>query len=347
MSRRARADQNPLTDYEAGQVDQIAAWKSQPPNPIAELWKTITTPGASALEKVIPSRVVEKAIARMDTAADLMAGQEHVKRRAGVTDLAELRDRPLQDCDEVAWRDQVGAQFVATVEGAATGAGGVWTTLIDIPLLFTLAVRTIRRIGHCYGYALEGPQGRAFVLGVLVAALSGSLEIRRRRLERLRDVEDLLIEETEEDILVEEIVSFIFQLEVFEDVPGVGAISGAALNVAFMNRVNQTARRVFQERWLRDNRKVDVIEPAEVHPRFLVSGISGAFGRLAYSGCYAVGFGAAMPVFAVAAVAGSMSNARARGIRDGARAATDGVEQTRGRAREAAASREMAGVRRF
>ena len=47
------------------------------------------------------------------------------------------------------------AQALSIAEGAATGAGGVWTTLLDIPLLFTLALRTIRKIGHCYGYALD------------------------------------------------------------------------------------------------------------------------------------------------------------------------------------------------
>jgi hypothetical protein len=338
MSDNGRKGRKHLTDYEVEQVERIAAWKSEAPNPLAEIWKTITVPGAKVLEKVIPNRLVEMAIEKVDDAADLMAGQEDIKRRAGVQELAELRNRPLEECDGMARQSGLGAQVLATAEGAATGAGGVWTTLLDVPLLFTLALRTIRKVGHCYGYTLEGNRGRAYVLAVLVAALAGSLELRRRRLRRLREIEDLLIEETEEDIIIEEIVSFVFQLEVFEDVPGLGAISGAALNVALMNRVDRTARRVFQERWLRDNGKVREIAPAEAHPRILAPGLAGAVGRLAYSGCYAVGFGAALPVYAAAAVIGPMNGALTRGIRDGANSAGRGVEWSVDRARAATAS---------
>ena len=57
----------------------------------------------------------------------------------------------------------------------------------------------------------------------------------------------MLIEETQEDILTEEALSFLFQLEIFEDIPGVGTLSGAVLNWLFMRRVEETARMVFEE----------------------------------------------------------------------------------------------------
>ena len=71
-----------------------------------------------------------------------------------------------------------------------------------------------------------------------------------KRLDELHDLEDLLITETQEEIVSEELLSVLFQLEVFGGIPAIGAISGAALNLAFMRRVNNTVRRVFQERWL-------------------------------------------------------------------------------------------------
>jgi hypothetical protein len=338
MSDHARTGRKPLTDYEAEQVERIAAWKSQPPHPLSEMWRLITAPAANALEKVTPDRLVEMIFDKSDDLAEAMAGQEDIKRRAGVRDLAELRNRPLEECDRMAERVGWTALAISTAEGAATGAGGVWTTLLDVPLLFILALRTIRKIGHCYGYPLEGRRGQAFVMGVLVTALAGSLETRRRRLDRLRDVEELLIEETEEDIITEELLAFVFQLEVFEEVPGLGAISGAALNVAFMRRVDVTARRVFQERWLRDNGKVHEIRPAEVHPRILATGLAGAMGRLAYSSCYSVGFAAALPVYAAAALIRPMSNPLTRGLRDGAAAAARAAEGSVDRAKAAALS---------
>jgi hypothetical protein len=243
----------------------------------------------------VPERSLERVLSGADATATILTWQEDLKLQAGVSDIADLRNGHLEECDRLARRTGRSAQVLAIAEGAATGAGGVWTTLLDVPLLFVLGLRTIRKMGCGYGYHLEQAKDRMFVLGVLLVALSGSLEIRRERLQRLRELEEMLVEETVEGVLVEEIVSFIFQLEVFDSVPGIGAISGAVLNMAFMHQVDNTARRIFQERWLRDNGKVRRIEPAEAHPRVLASGLSGVLRRGIYAGSYYVGFGLALP----------------------------------------------------
>ena len=46
MSNSIKDNGAKLTEYEAEQVRQIAAWKSKPPNPLSELFKKITIPGA-------------------------------------------------------------------------------------------------------------------------------------------------------------------------------------------------------------------------------------------------------------------------------------------------------------
>jgi hypothetical protein len=333
MKTQAETARTELTAYESEQVQQIATWKSKPPNPVSEMWKRIILPGARVVEKLIPDRVVQAAVEKSYDIAERLAGQEDIRRRAGVKDLHKLRDKPLEECDRLAKEVGLAAQTLAVAEGAATGAGGVLTTLVDVPLLFVLSLRTILRIGHCYGYPLEHQRSRHFVLGVLLTALSGSLETRRHRLNRLREIEELLIVETQEEIVTEELFSFLFQLEIFEEVPGVGAISGALLNLAFMHRVDMTAQRVFQERWLQDNGKVDLIAPAPESARHLAPGWAGALGRVAYSGCYGLGFGVALPVYAIATLFRPIDNAVTRGIRDGASAAVESAESMRNRAR--------------
>jgi EcsC protein family len=325
MKPRSEITRTALTAYESEQVRRIAAWKSKPPNPVSEMWKRLILPGARLVEKIIPDTLVLAAIEESYDIAERLAGQEDVQRRAGIKDLRELRDRPLEECDRLAMQVGPAAQTLAVVEGAATGAGGVLTTLVDIPLLFVLSLRTILKIGHCYGYPLDHHRGRQFVLGVLLAALSGSLETKRHRLDRLHQLEELLIVETQEEIITEELLSFLFQLEIFEEVPGVGALSGALLNLAFMHRVDVTAQRVFEERWLRDNGKVGVIAPAPAAARHLATGWSGALGRVVYSGCYGLGFGVALPVFAVAALFRAGEIERTRAVGDGTTTAREGA----------------------
>jgi hypothetical protein len=338
MSTRTEVAKSALTPYEVQQVRRIAAWKSLPPNPLSEMVKMITLPVARAVEPLIPDRIVREAIAKAYDISQVIAGQEDTRHQAGVKDLCDLRNCPLEECDHLARRIAAGARTWAIAEGAATGAGGVFTTLLDVPVLFILALRTILKIGHCYGYPLDHHKGRHFVLGVLIAAISGSLEVKRKRLHQLRELEELLLEETQEDIITEELVAFLFQLEIFEGVPGVGTISGAVLNWSFIERVSLTARRVFQERWLHDNGKVDVIEPAAVHDRVLATGWSGALGRATYAGCYCLGFGVALPACAVAALLRPLNDPLTRGFRDGAAAAAAGVERALTRGRRATAT---------
>jgi hypothetical protein len=310
-----------LTPYEAQQIQAIAAWKSKPPNGFAELYKRFSLAGAQIVKKVIPDRLVAVTIEKCYDVAERLARRDNSSREAGVKNLTELRKKPLEVCDHLAAQVSDGSQILATAEGAVTGVGGLFTTFIDVPALFIVALRTILKIGHCYGYPLDTPRDRNFVLGVLIAALSGTLETRRRRLETLHEIEDLLIEETQEEIVGEEILSVLFQLEVFADIPGIGAISGALLNLAFIRRVDRTAQHVFQERWLRDNGKVHRIEPAVVDARHVAAGWTGAFARAAHSGCYCLGFGATLPVYLAASLLPALDNPLTRGLRDGADAA--------------------------
>jgi hypothetical protein len=276
-----------LTEYEAEQVREIAAWKSRPPNPFGELFRKMARPGSRLVERVTPDRFVKGAI---DRAYD-------VAHRAA--DGVAPPERSLEACDGEAMRVGSMANKIALAEGAITGAGGPVTTLVDLPLLFTLSLRTIVRIGRCYSFPLDQERDRKFVLGVLIAAASGSLAVRLDRLGQLRDVEDWFLYETQEEVIASEAASLLFQLEIFEGVPAVGAISGALLNLAFIKRVEETSRRVFEERWLRDRGKVGVIEPQEIHPRALAHGWAGALTRVAHAGGYSVGFATALPFWLV------------------------------------------------
>jgi hypothetical protein len=55
---------------------------------------------------------------------------------------------------------------------------------------------------------------------------------------RLREIEDLLLEETQEQVVVEETASLLTQLEVFEDIPVFGAATGALLNLWEAHKVD-------------------------------------------------------------------------------------------------------------
>ncbi len=305
MGNKPRQERQ-LTEYETRQVEKIAAWKSSHPNPFAELFRRAAQPIANVVEAIIPDQVALQAIEMAYKATDRTATLRAMRLQAGVSDITELRHKPLELCDRLSRRVGTFAQGVATLEGALTGAGGIWTTLLDVPLLFTLSLRTIIQVGHCYGYRLDQPTDKAWVLGAFAVALSGTLEKRHELTVRLREIEDLMLEETQEQVVVEEIASLLTQIEVFEDIPVFGAATGALLNLTVAHRTDLTARHLFQERWLRDNGKVDMIQPAPAAAHIPSHhGWSGAFARAGCATVRGLSFGVAYPIYLVAGVLGT------------------------------------------
>ena len=293
---------NELTEYEKVQIERIAAWKSEPPNIVAESWNLLVLQATELVTKFVPEAAVRLAIESSYTAAEKLGGRQNVAHRAGVADITELRGKPLEECDRLASHAAMTARALAVAEGAVTGVGGVVTTAIDVPVLFASALRTILRIGYCYGYPADAAKDRYFNLGILTIATAGSLATRLERLDQLKDLEEILIEETQVDLIRSELLSFLFQLEVFEEVPGIGVISGVLLNLNFMHQVDVTARKVIQERWLKDNGKITEIAAAESLPRNLALGWAGLAGRALYSTVHKVSFGVTVPAYAAISV---------------------------------------------
>jgi hypothetical protein len=285
-----------LNDYESRQVERIAAWKSEFPNPFGELFRAAAQPLGKAVKYIIPDSVALLAIESTYRAAEVAATANDIKVQAGVKELSALRQRPLELCDKLSRRVGTIAQVIATAEGALTGAGGVWTTLLDVPLLFGVCLRTILKVGHCYGYPLDRPSDKAWVLGAFAVSLSSTRQKRTELMARLREIEDLLLEQTQQQVVVEEAAALITQIELFEDIPVFGAATGALLNLSVAHKTETTARRLFQERWLRDNGKVETIEPAADGNIPATHGWAGALARAGYGIVYNAAFGAALPV---------------------------------------------------
>jgi hypothetical protein len=316
-----------LTAYEAGVVNEIAEWKTAHPHPLAELLKLTAKPVAWVFEQIVPDAVARVFVDRAYDFSEFLADRRQIMRRTGVEHIEDLQSRSLEECDRLAESVGRAACALSTVQGAVTGAGGIISTALDVPLNFALAMRTILRIGHCYGYLLDCTEDRAYTLQILIIGVSGSRETRLERLDNLHELEEMAIEEAQEDIVVEELASFLFQLEELEAIPGLGTASGAVLNYIFMRRVELAARRVFQERRLREAGKVGLIAPAPPHPRLPHSAAFGdVLKRLVYRTSYYVGFGAALPVCALGSLVPRHGAVR-RGLRDGALSATRAADR--------------------
>ena len=79
----------------------------------------------------------------------------------------EASKLPILEMDTAVEKLAKSRKKVATVQGASTGIGGLFTITIDIPLLLGLQLKTLQDIAMCYGYDPNDKKERLFIVKCL------------------------------------------------------------------------------------------------------------------------------------------------------------------------------------
>jgi hypothetical protein len=287
-----------LTDYEAAQVGEISAWKSEIPSRISWTLERVREPLGIILSKAVPGSTLASLIEKAEALLDPATSIREIVGRARVASIEDLRTGSLEICDGLALDVSVRAQREAMLQGAAVGLGGPAGDVFFLAVLMAAAMRAVRRVGHCYGYRLETPIDKQYVLGILELS---TVEDPAQRLSLLSRVQRLAqgAEAFEPLIGLDGVKKALAKDFAVKSVPVVGDLAALALDYSFVRRAAVTSRRVFQERWLSTGGKIDEISPASSSKRGqtlqLASEVTGA---IAYMGTYAAGFASALPVAA-------------------------------------------------
>ncbi|NCX97738.1 MAG: hypothetical protein EBX35_03960 [Planctomycetia bacterium] len=314
------------TSYEASQIREIAAWKSSRPSRLARIVDTLTSPVTWAVGHVVPRRFVAGLVSSMESIAARADVQADVARAAGVADVRDLAAASLEDCDRLARLFSARAERFAIVEGAAASLGG---PLFHAPQQLIASLRSISRIGHCYGYALTEHFEHGVVIDILELSMIQEERPRITMIESLHEAIDArqdsindegdYLERASRTMLAEEALDFI---------PVVGSAVAFLFDSQFMHAVDETAQRIFQERWLRDRGIVPSISPASIHQRASsYADVGRAIGQGLYCVGAVVGFGVTFPCRLVQHAFGSARNPVGRGARHGSHAAVDDARQ--------------------
>jgi EcsC protein family len=144
--------------------------------------------------------------------------------------------------------------------------------------IITFALRTIHKIGLCYGYKNNDEKGRQFVSALLSAAGANTAREKAEAVKMLRVIDVMIAKQTLKTVaekaverqLAKETVMIgaknlgkqlgmnITERKILQAIPAIGAVVGGSVNGWFMNDVGWAARRAFQERWLIDNNMIEV-----------------------------------------------------------------------------------------
>ncbi|MGO4106473.1 EcsC family protein [Paenibacillus sp. YAF4_2] len=82
-------------------------------------------------------------------------------------DLSRIGQLPLIRMDEIADSITKSSSNTATMQGATTGIGGIFTLAIDIPLLLGISIKALQEIAISYGYDPTEKSERIFIVKCL------------------------------------------------------------------------------------------------------------------------------------------------------------------------------------
>ena len=235
------------------------AYRAAPPGALPRAVRALARPVGFLTNRLIPPEVIEAAIRGADWAAS------GTIRKAAI-------DHDFSDfiaCDEAASEVRRWALGYAVTGGGAAGAFGALGLAIDIPATITLALRTARLTGLCYGFGSDTEAERLYILDILQLAGANSRAERDAAMARLaeerqemsrdewRKIVSLTGQATGSVAATRRVAATLgvnlSTRKVAQLAPVVGAAIGAGVNAAFQNDIAAASRFAFRARWLELN----------------------------------------------------------------------------------------------
>jgi uncharacterized protein (DUF697 family) len=196
------------------------------------------------VNELIPEKVhevVTESIKKMTQAA--LVGSDFLTPAKDVSSLS-LEEREKLVSDKIKKYKKM-----AALEGAGTGAGGIFLGLADFPLLLSIKMKFLFEAATLYGFDVKKYEERLFILHVFQLAFSGDEHRQRiyhiikywdREKERLIDVDWRVFQQEYRDY-----IDFAKMLQL---VPGIGAFVGAVANYNLLEHLGETAMNCYRLR---------------------------------------------------------------------------------------------------
>lgn len=223
------------------------------------------------MQAMVPEEALRAALDGVNRVAERLADQGSLLKRAGVGDVSDLCLGDLETCDELMKGERRRAMALAGVGGAAFGVAGTAGMVADVPALIALALRTIHRVGLCYGEDMRSPAHRKLAVGIFALASANSAEEKRTAVAALAHFQTESLDQAawrdgveraaEREIAKEAAVFSLHNLarklginlgqrKAAGVVPILGALIGGSVNAWYLHDIAQVSRYVFQERWM-------------------------------------------------------------------------------------------------
>ncbi|KEZ47235.1 EcsC family protein [Metabacillus indicus] len=144
-------------------------------------WEKIGRIPFKILDKLTPAFIQKKIGVLLDELGSfIQGGGKYLTQKNGmlkkvqqlvpdktIETIGDLKTVPLNVMNIVSGDLKTNRGNVATVQGATTGFGGVFTLAVDIPVILGLSLKTLQEIAVIYGYDPDEKEERIFIVKCL------------------------------------------------------------------------------------------------------------------------------------------------------------------------------------
>ena len=232
-------------EYETKVYEELRVWRNKVLKK-SSLFNQLSKKAQTKVNSMIPEKahqIISDSIKNMVKA--ILVG----------SDITTKKPQPMESSlyirDEMAKEKLTSYRKTAVIEGAGTGAGGIFLGLADFPLLLSIKMKFLFESAAVYGYDASEYEERLFILHIFQLAFSSD--------ERRKDT-FYIIENWEQEkeklidmdwrVFQQEYRDYIDLIKMLQLIPGFGAIVGAYANHNLIDTLGETTMNAYRMRFL-------------------------------------------------------------------------------------------------
>lgn len=232
-----------MKEYELKAYEEVQEWKRKLLKR-SNLLQRVSKKAQEKINEKIPEkahRVVTDSIKNMVKAT--LTGSELFTKGSNNRNLS------LEGMDAQLTEKMAVYRKTATIEGAGTGAGGIFLGLADFPLLLSIKMKFLFEAASIYGFDTKEYEERLFILHIFKLAFSSdekrraTLEIIENWEERKKEIIDMDWREFQQEY--RDYIDFVKMLQL---VPGIGAVVGAYANYNLLDHLGEVTKNCYRIR---------------------------------------------------------------------------------------------------
>lgn len=253
------------TDYLKTELKHIEQWEKEQKDLF--FWEKLGRLPFAILDRLTPKFIQEKIGIALDelgsyvqSGGRYLVSKEQMYRKFFPNDeyeeetaMLRIGQLPLGTMDEISGGITKSSTNTATVQGATTGIGGIFTLAIDIPLLLGISIKALQEIAISYGYDPTEKSERIFIVKCLQFS-SSDIVGKKAILEDLaafhsgKNSNQVMSQlQGWREVMLTYRDNFGWK-KLFQMIPVAGMLFGAYLNRSTLHDVTETGRMMYRKR---------------------------------------------------------------------------------------------------